>query len=109
MSRPMRRALLGLWVLLAGCADGLGVPCTRLGECQTSTLAYCAATGICVESCRAPGEPCAHGAGTCTSTFSSVVCLRKCQSDRDCRPGEACQAQGPNRRACVIVDVTARP
>lgn len=105
----MRRALWGLWVLLAGCADGIGTPCTKLSQCQTSTLAYCAATGICVERCTAPGEPCAQSAGTCTSTFSSVVCLLNCQSDGDCRLGEACQAQGAGRRACVIVDVTARP
>ena len=102
------RILVAIILMLSiGCERGLGDACEETKDCTHIDKGYCALTGICVATCPTEGAACSDD-GICGRSQGRTVCLPRCESASDCRPGESCTGFGDGS-VCLVSDLLARP
>jgi hypothetical protein len=94
------QAALAISLLTIGCGGGgagrIGDPCQQSSECQAGPRPFCyaqATGGYCSSTCNGDGDCGVDGECVLFGALGRI-CMHRCTSDAQCRPGYACFTVG---------------
>lgn len=94
--------LVSLAVLtLTGCRGntGIGTDCNAGSDCESNACATAWPSGYCTKECDSASD---CGAGNvCIGWSDSNICVLRCASDGNCRPGYGCAPLDTGGGVCV--------